>query len=336
MVLQPRSGRTFLKMLVMLFAASTVSFAALQTDSTDPPYFDSGTNGLWVGYQWLTGSNVRTGLPVTDLETEQFLELIENQGIRYVFVRAGPILPSGEIAQRPGVFFHQLQHRDPDTMYLPWVTGDSEQLDLSSPAWRKAFIDQLEQMRHQGVRGIHLNIEPVSDSEPGYLDLLHEIRSALGPSFFISHATRPAGLWGVSFGDLKQHLWSGEFYRSTMTQTNQTVVMAYNTRLKQEMVYTAFVGHQTRLLVDWGCGLPGHHVLVGIPAYEHAPRYSDPGTENIRNASRGIRSALNNAGDNVKCFDGVSVYAHWTTDHEEWADFRSYWIGSHAPQLRGT
>jgi hypothetical protein len=81
MVLQPRSGRTFLKMLVMLSAASTVSFAALQTDSPEPPYFDSGTNGLWVGYQWLTGSNVRTGLPVTDLEAEQFLGLIVHNGV---------------------------------------------------------------------------------------------------------------------------------------------------------------------------------------------------------------------------------------------------------------
>ena len=68
-------------MLVMLFAASTVSFAALQTGSTDPPYFDSGANGLWVGYQWLTGSNVRTGLPVTDLEAEQFLGLIVHNGV---------------------------------------------------------------------------------------------------------------------------------------------------------------------------------------------------------------------------------------------------------------
>jgi|TARA_B100000315_G_scaffold229240_1_gene238697 hypothetical protein len=323
-------------MLVMLFAASTVSFAALQTDSTDPPYFDSGTNGLWVGYQWLTGINVRTGRPVSEHETEQFLELIKNRGIRYVFVRAGPVLPSGEIAQKPGVFFHQLQERDPETMYLPWVTGDLEQLDLFSPIWRKAFIDQLEQLRHQGARGIHLNIEPISDSEPGYLDLLHEIRLELGSSFFISHATRSAGLWGVSFGELKQYLWSGKFYRSTMTQANQTVVMAYNTRLKQEMAYTAFVEHQTSLLVDWGCGLPGHHILIGVPAYEHAPRYSDPATENIRTASRGIRSALNNAEDDVKCFDGVSVYAHWTTDSTEWADFRTYWTGSRTPQLRGT
>ena len=322
-------------MLVMLFVVSTVSFAAFQADLTDPPYFDSGTNGLWAGYQWLNGRNVRTGLPVTDHETEQFLGLIENQGIRYVFVRAGPVLPSGEIARRPGDFFYELQRRNPDTMYLPWVTGDSEHLNLSSSAWRQAFIDQLEQLRRQGVRGIHLNIEPVSDSEPGYLDLLSEIRSALGPSFFISHTTRPAGLWGVSFGDLKQHLWSREFYRLTMEQTNQTVVMAYNTRLRQEMVYTAFVEHQTGLLVDWSCGLPDHHVLIGIPAYEHAPGYSDPGTENIRTASRGIRSALNHRGDTVTCFDGVSVYAHWTTDSSEWADFRTHWIGSRPPQLRG-
>ena len=335
MALHRRNGRTSLKMLVVLFAVSTVSFAAFQTYSTELPYYDSETNGLWVGYQWLTGSNVRTGQPVPDYEIEQFLALIERQGIRYVFVRAGPVLPSGELTHRPGNFFYQLQQRDPDTVYLPWVTGNLDHLNLSFPTWRQGFVDQLEQLKEQEVRGIHLNIEPVSDSEPGYLDLLREIRSELGPSFFISQATRPAGLWGVSFGDLKQHLWSREFYRSTMAQTNQTVVMAYNTRLKQEMIYTAFAKHQTSLLVDWACGLSGHHVLIGIPSYEHAPGYSDPTTENIRTASRGIRSALNNAGDNVKCFHGVSVYAHWTTDPDEWADFRTHWIGSRAPQLIG-
>lgn len=77
---------------------------------------------------------MRTGLADPPHETEEFLALIEDTGIRYVFVRAGPIFPSGEIPHLPSAFFSELQRCGPNTVYLPWLTGDSEQLDLSSAA----------------------------------------------------------------------------------------------------------------------------------------------------------------------------------------------------------
>jgi hypothetical protein len=326
----------------ILFIASAASIAAISLYHFNPPHFDTRHNGLWVGYQWLNGTNIRTGLDVPDDETKQFFALIKRAGIRYVFVRAGPILPNGEIGHRPGSFFSMLQQRSPDTVYLPWLPGNAEQLDLSNPTWRKSFIDQLQKLRDQGIAGIHLNIEPVSDNDSAYLDLLRDIRAAFGPSFFLSLATPPAGPFGLSFGEMKNHVWSKDYYKRIMRHANQSVVMAYNTRLNNEMPYIAFVAHQTGLLLSWSCQVPGHRVLVGIPAYEHAPDYSNPRIENIRTAALGVRTALHRTPEDSVCFEGVSVYANWTTSADEWSDYQTYWareentMSKHAKQDGGS
>ncbi len=314
--------------VLLLFVGGAVCVATVQKINSDVPYFDSKNNGLWSGRQWFTGVNVRTGVPVPGHEIERFDRLIKNTGIRYVFVRTGTLLPSGAIPQQPSELFHELKRRNPYSMYLPWLSGDRQKLALSSDAWRKEFIGELRRLTDRGILGVHLNIEPVSSNDTGYLALLRDIRSAFGETFFLSHATRPAGPYGVSIGPMKRHLWSQAFYRSTMRYTNQSVVMAYNTRLTSELPYQLFVAHQTRLLLDWGCHLPRHRVLIGIPSYEHAPDYSDPDTENIRTASLGIRFALSRT-KKIQCFDGVSIYSNWTTDSREWSDYTEYWVGDH-------
>ena len=318
--------RTLILSVLVLLVASTVCVAAVHQYHSHVSYFDSNTNGLWVGRQWFTGVNVRTGLPVPLHDIEEFSTLIKKSGIRYVFVRTGTLLPSGAIPQLPSQLYYELQRLNPDSMYLPWLSGDRRQLPLSSDAWRKEFIGELRKLTDRGILGIHLNIEPVSSDDTGYLDLLRDIRLTFGKSFFLSHATRPAGPYGVSLWGMKRHLWSRDFYKSTMRYANQSVVMAYNTRLRFELPYRAFVAHQTGLLLDWSCSVTGHRVLIGIPSYEHAPSYSDPRTENIRTASLGVRSALSRK-KKVQCFDGVSIYSNWTTDPSDWSDYRNYWVG---------
>ena len=140
----------------------------------------------------------------------------------------------------------------------------------------------------------------------------------------------------MSFGEMKNHAWSKDYYKRIMRNANQSVVMAYNTRLNNEMPYIAFVAHQTRLLLGWSCQVPGHRVLVGIPAYEHVPDYSDPRIENIRTASLGVRTVLHRTEEHSGCFDGVSVYANWTTSTDEWNDYQSYWAGPERGMLNNT
>jgi hypothetical protein len=39
-----------------------------------------------------------------------------------------------------------------------------------------------------------------------------------------------------------------------------------------------------------------------------------------------VRAALEEMGTAADCFEGVSVYANWVTDAEEWKDFRLLWL----------
>jgi hypothetical protein len=111
-----------------------------------------------------------------------------------------------------------------------------------------------------------------------------------------------------------------------MDIANQSVVMAYDTKISFSKLYVAYVRHQTALLTRWGCKSPEHEVLIGVPSYEDNPAYSDPKVENIANAALGVRAALEAKDKDMPCFTGISIYAQWVTDQREWTQFIDYWL----------
>ncbi|MFC1452233.1 exosortase K [Verrucomicrobiota bacterium] len=290
--------------------------------------FDKGRNGLWTGRQWYTGSNVRTGMPVSRGELDAFAESLRRNGIRYAYVRSGEITPTGGLDGMPGPVFFRLRDRAPDVRFLPWFSGNADELPLHDPRWRERVIEALGRLHACGIDGVHLDIEPVRDRHPGYVELLEEIRSRFDGRFFVSHATRRVAPFGARMSPLSRRFWSKDFYLATMNAADQTVLMAYNTMLGSQRSYRAYVSHQAKLLFAWAAAVPGHSVLIGIPSYDHVPSLSDPRVENIRNASLGVRAALERLPEPPACFEGVSIYAHWTTGPGEWKQFRDYWLAA--------
>jgi hypothetical protein len=287
--------------------------------------FDRGRNGLWVGHQWYTGHHVRGGGAISTDERAALIESLRAHRIHWVFLHAGPLLEDGSISDRPGEFFSQLRADTPEVEWVPWLGGDTRRLHLPEAAWRARVVRTAVELRDAGFRGVHLDLEPVLDGEPGYLELLAELRAALGRDFVISHATRRAGPFGVAAGPMARWFWSKSFYQSAMASADQTVLMAYDTSINQRKSYIGFVRHETGLLLDWACAQPGQRVLIGIPSYEDVPRLSNPKVENIADAALGVRAALEASPSRASCFDGVAVYAEWVTDADEWADYDRYW-----------
>ena len=66
-------------------------------------------------------------------------------------------------------------------------------------------------------------------------------------------------------------------------------------------------------------------MLIGIPSYQDTDENSNPDVENISNAALGVRSALESLSGHSGCFRGVSVYAHWVTNDEEWLEYDEIW-----------
>lgn len=288
------------------------------------PRFDTGRNGIWIGHQWYTGRHVKTGRPIPIEERRALLGRLRENGFRHIYLHAGPLLPDGSIRDRHGPEFQALLREAPDLVFLAWIGGGTRRLDLASERFRRATVATAFQLRDAGFHGIHLDIEPLRDGHPGYLKLLRDLRSALGRDFILSHATRRAGPFGLSPGLMKRWFWSEKFYRDTMALTDETVLMGYDTTLDTGLLYTEFVRHETRLLLRWGCEVPGHKVLIGIPSFEDSG-VSNPDAENIPNAARGVRAALADLGGAPDCFEGVALYAEWVTSPGEWRQFQKEW-----------
>ena len=309
-------------LLVLLAVGFSLPFWGVHPSSERS--HDRGTNGLWIGHRWYSGRDVRTNAPVTDAEIATLAQTLSARRIRYAFAHAGPIRADGSIEDPPSPAFARLRAAAPATVFLAWLGARVEKVDLESARWREGVLATIAGLADAGFAGVHFDLEPLGDGEPGYVELLAAVHKEFGAALLVSQATPRAGLFGIAVGPLRQSTWSGDFYRRTMQLTDQTVVMAYDTKLGWTRAYQAFVRHQTALLSDWACAEPGHQLLVGIPSYEDVPSYSDPEVENIRSGALGVRAALDRMPE-APCFSGVSIYANWVTEPAEWEQYRRFW-----------
>jgi hypothetical protein len=317
-----RRAKWLLLAVAVMAVSAAAGWALWQPSPRSGQKFDRGLNGLWVGHQWYTGRKVRGGALLGRAERQAFVKRLQLHHIKWVFVHAGPLNDDGTISDAPTAFSAQLRKDTPDIEWIPWVGGDTRKLHLADREWRKSVVATAMMLRDAGFRGVHLDLEPIHDGEPGYLELFDELRAALGPNFLLSHATRRTGPFGLGLGNW---FWSESFYRAAMARTDQTVLMAYDTSFRLKKNYIGFVAHETGLLLDWACAAPPHRVLIGIPSYEDVPRLSNPKVENIENASLGVRAALEDKPSRLACLDGVAVYAEWVTDEDEWAAYEKSW-----------
>jgi hypothetical protein len=311
--------------LVLLAMAIALFVAALHIHPKSQHSFDSASNGIWVGHRWYTGREVRSGDLVPAFEIDVLVRRLRSAGIRYVYVHTGPLLADGSIADSADPFFSELRGAYPEGVFLAWLGARIEKVRLGEEDWRRAVVGVVERLADEGFDGVHFDLEPLRDGHPGYLELLSEVRNQMGADWTISQATPRTTPFGLPFGLLRRNFWAGPFYRATMDIADQTVLMAYDTNLPLRVAYVAFVRDQTRRLTKWSCAAKKHEILIGIPAYHDVPEYSDPSVENIGNAALGVRSALESFPEKPECFRGVSIYANWVTDADEWLQFDRFW-----------
>lgn len=312
--------------LVVLFGAGLFILLLWDPHPETTESFDRGRNGLWLGHKWYTGFGVRSGLAVTPEETARLAENLRRHQVRYAFVHVGPAGDDGRLPDSAGPILTELRKAAPQVQILAWLGARVDRIDLSNPLFQSNLLDSISTLRSEGFDGVHFDFEPMRDFEDGYIDLLERVRDRMGSDFIISQATPRAGPFGIAVGPMRRSFWSKEFYRETMNRSDQTVVMAYDTNLSFRKGYVAFVRHQTNLLADWACNVPGHEALIGIPAHEDVPTYADPEIENIHTAVLGVRSALESRSDGSECVSGVAVYANWVTDESEWNQYRLHWM----------
>ena len=101
--------------------------------------------------------------------------------------------------------------------------------------------------------------------------------------------------------------------------------MSYDTALPTPAFYRRYVEWAT--LVGGGRALSSGsdaRVLMGVPTYDtlrlHAPR----GRRDSRERPPGVVAGLRGLGAGGT-FEGVAIYADWTTDERDWAVYERFW-----------
>ncbi len=170
-----------------------------------------GKNGIWVGHKWYTGLNVKDKKPVSKKELAEFISLLTKNEIKYVYIHAGPLNLDGTINDMPGEFFQNLKTMIPEVIFLPWIGGNRERLNLHKEKWLSTFLQTVSELHEHGFDGIHLDIEPIQDNDTAYVNILKKLKYQWDGKLFISHATRRLSPKGSDLGLFNKNFWSINF-----------------------------------------------------------------------------------------------------------------------------
>jgi hypothetical protein len=107
------------------------------------------------------------------------------------------------------------------------------------------------------------------------------------------------------------------------------VLMTYDTALPTPGLYRRYVAYAAAAVTANLARSSRTRVLVGIPTYDETGLMHRKGVETPENALLGVVSGLRGRAGGT--FEGVALYAEWTTDPEDWEVYERVWRGHTIP-----
>ena len=335
-----RLGIALLIAVVLLVSVSGFAVWRLNDTVTSFPgsHFNQGNNAVWLEHTWVgdVHSNGDFDALAAQLEREQ---------IRYVFAHVGPMESDGSIpnglAPEALSLTEELHARLPGVKVLAWIgqlevaSGQPETsaVNLSNSHVRAGIVQTaLRFVRDKGFDGVHYDIEPITNNNNHFLDLLTETRAALPAGTILSISAQKwapnAHIADWAYGLGKADAWWTSYYYSKVAEyVDQLVVMAYNTAMPTAGLYTLTVKQETANILN--AARQARHtpeVLIGVPTYAGNDLWFRDSAENMGTALRGVVAGLNSDRD-TSPFVGVAIYRLATTSPEEWASYERLWLG---------
>ncbi len=313
-----------------LGSASLGYLAYAPAGDARPHPFNQDRNAVWLEHRWLER-------PHSEGEMEALLSSLSQRGVLYVFPHLIPFDAAGRLPEHDReqmrAFLAVARRVAPEINVLPWVGGlrsgyrrtRTGSLTLADLRQRQRIVAECRGLVDEGFHGIHLNIEPVDSGNLEFLALLRALRTAVGPRRLLSlSATRPAP---IALPGAPNFFWATEYYASVGALADQIVVMAYDTALPTPAFYRRYLAYAAssvaRTLVGTGSRA---RVLVGIPTYDATRLMHREDVETPENALLGVVAGLRGLAAGGT-FEGVALYAEWTTDEAEWAAYERLWRG---------
>ena len=315
-------------LLVIAGAAGLVYFAYVPAGDADPHPFNHDRNAVWLEHRWLERAH-------TEGEMVELLERLRDRGIAYAYPHLIPFDEAGNLSphdrEQMRAFLALSRHVAPDLRVLPWVGGlrvgyrrqREGTINLPDLNQRQRMVAEVRGLIDEGFDGIHLNVEPVNDGNVEFLALLRALRTAVGPGRVLSLAAIRPGPVGIPLAP--NFVWSPGYYARVAAVADQIVIMAYDTAIPTPPLYRRYLAWATAsvagALVASGSDA---RVLMGVPTYEDYGLMHRAGVETLDNALLGVVAGLRGLGAGGT-FEGVALYAEWTTDPGDWEAYERVW-----------
>jgi Glycosyl hydrolases family 18 len=335
-----RLGIIALVALVVLLGITGFTLARLNATVTSYPgsRFNQGKNAVWLEHTWV-------GDVHSSADFDALADQLEREQIHYVYAHVGPMDSNGSIpdslAPQAATLTEQLHARLPELQVLAWVgqleaasgQPDDETVNLANSRVRAGIVQtSVRFVRDFGFDGVHYDIEPITNNNSHFLDLLSETRTALPRGAILSISAQKwvpnahIADWAHDVG--KAGAWWTSYYFSRVAEyVDQLVVMTYNTAMPTASLYSLAIKQETANILD--AVRTAHHVpqvLMGVPTYSGSDFWYHDSAENMSSALEGITAGLNSNRDTTP-FVGVAVYRLATTNQAEWNDYERLWLG---------
>jgi Glycosyl hydrolases family 18 len=295
-----------------------------------PHPFNHDRNAVWLEHRWLEK-------PQPPEAVQALFTGLRRRGISYAFPHLIPFGPDGQLPphnrDEMRSFLAVARREAPDMKVLPWVGGvragyrrtRAGTVRLDDLGQRQHIVAECRGLVDEGFDGVHVNIEPVNDGNVDFLALLRALRNAVGKDRVLSISAIRPGPFALPMAP--NFLWSPDYYARVAALVDQVVIMAYDTALPTPALYRRYVAWAatsvTSTLADSSIRA---RVLMGIPTYPETGLMHRGGVETPENALLGVVAGLRGLGGGGT-FEGVALYAEWTTDKAEWAAYERIWLG---------
>jgi hypothetical protein len=302
-----------------------VAFAPLQDKAPHP--FNQDRNAVWLEHKWLEKEQAQA-------EMELLLLALSRHGIAYVYPHLIPFNSAGRLPvhsrEQMRRFLASARRVSPGLKVLPWVGGlrvgykrsRPGTVDLADLGQRQRMVAECRGLIDEGFDGVHLNVEPVDDGNLDFLALLRALRTAVHPGLLSISAIRP-GPFRVPVAP--NFFWTSGYYVRVAESADQVVVMAYDTALPTRSLYQRYLAYVARTLTPrFAASHTRARLLVGVPTYDETGFMHRAGVETPGNALTGLVAGLRGVGGGG-AFEGVALYAEWTTSPAEWAEYERVW-----------
>jgi hypothetical protein len=210
----------------------------------------------------------------------------------------------------------------PDLKRIAWVYVGNEagmgSVDLAEPGTKEALVATAKRLLAEGgFEGIQWDYEICPDGDKDFLELLRMSRAKLPRGTFIGVCSPTNYNWPLTcFG------WSEDYFRKVADNCDQIAMMVYDTGMVLPRLYAGHVSRQVDA-VDRATRGAKCRILFGLPTYGKGFRSHNPHAENLRAGFRALRKALE---ENTPVnFEGIALFADYTTDAVEWGEYRSNW-----------